>query len=48
MNATTRSLWDVHSSAVDSELESFQQLEKFTTLMNSVPVKVKHHYRKLK
>lgn len=40
VNATTRSLWDVHSCAVDSELKSFQQLEKFTTLMNSVPVKV--------
>jgi len=40
INATLRSLWDVHSCTVDSELDAFSQHKKFISLMNSVPVKV--------
>ena len=40
VNATLRSLWDVHSCTVDSELDAFNQSQNFTSLMNSVPVKV--------
>ena len=39
VNATLRSLWDVHSCTVDSELDAFNQFRNFTFLMNSVPVK---------
>ncbi len=47
VNASMRSLWDVHSCAVDSELKSFNQYQNFTALMNSVPVKVSASLQKV-
>lgn len=39
-NATSKDLWNVKSCTVDSELRSFNVLETFVKLMNSIPVKV--------
>ena len=39
-NATSRDLWNVNSCSVDSELISFNMLEPFVKLMNSIPIKI--------
>lgn len=39
-NATSRDLWNVNSCTVDSELRSFNVLDPFIKLMNSIPVKI--------
>lgn len=39
-NATSKDLWNVKSCTVDSELRSFNVLDPFVKLMNSIPVKI--------
>lgn len=40
VNATRKSIWNVHSCSVDNELQSFGSFENFSEVMNSNPVKI--------
>jgi len=47
VNASDKSLWNVHSCSIESKLQSFGLLENFTRMMNSVPIKISASLQKV-